>query len=155
MSLLKKITLVAALSSLSFAATAGDAGVTGGIKFGKSMIDIAGADDGNSKGLSLGYDFGNSFSAELDILSGDASGIDIDTKAIYGTYRSEGKGYFLAKIGYLNEKLKYGSYSESDSGLSYGIGGGFRINDKFSVELEYTIIEADVNFLGLGARYKF
>jgi hypothetical protein len=159
MSLIKKSILVAALGLFSFGAMAGEPGVVAGLKFGKSMIDADGFDDGTAKGVTFGYDFGNSWSLELDVVRSefDIEGFsgDLDWTAIYGVYRSEGNAYFLAKIGGLKEEISFLGSSESETGLSYGIGGGFRVNDNFSLEAEYTIIESDVNFLGLGARYKF
>lgn len=159
MSLIKKSILVAALGLFSFGAMAGEPGVVAGLKLGKTMIDVDGLDDGSAKGVTLGYDFGNSWSLELDVVQGefdyDGGSGDVDWTAIYGVYRSEGKAYFLAKIGALKEEVSAEGSSESDSGASYGLGGGFRINDNFSIEAEYTIIEADVNFFGLGARFKF
>lgn len=159
MSLIKKSILVAALGLFSFGAMAGEPGVVAGVKFGNAMIDVDGLDDGSAKGVTFGYDFGNSWALELDVVQSEfdypgGSG-DLDWMGVYGVYRSEGKAYFLAKIGALKEEISAEGESESDTGASYGLGGGFRINDNFSLELEYTIIESDVNFLGLGARFKF
>jgi len=33
-----------------------------------------------------------------------------------------------------------------DAGLSYGIGGGFKLGNKLALEAEYTIVEQDVNY---------
>jgi len=43
----------------------------------------------------------------------------------------------------------------SDSGLSLGIGVGYQFNNKISTELEYTIIEEDIDFISLGVNYSF
>jgi outer membrane immunogenic protein len=180
-SFMKKSFLATALLALtSSTAFAADPGVTAGVKFGRLLVDVAEypitLSDGSTKGFTLGYDFGNTFSLDLELLQGEieatadvynyygsyskiSADMDIDTTALYGTYRSEGPAYFLAKLGLLQEKLSVNALgvnlSESDSGLSAGIGGGFRFNDNIGIELEYTIIEQDINLLGLGLRAKF
>lgn len=57
------------------------------------------------------------------------------------------------KAGYLREDLKIsgpgGSVSDNESGLSLGGGIGFMLGSS-RLELEYTIIEADVNYLSVG-----
>lgn len=161
MSFLKKSILIATLglSSMGAIAAEDDAGFAAGLKFGKTLVDIEGADDGTTKGITLGYSFNGNWAVELDVMRGDfevdGDSGDLDWTAIYGAYRSEGSVYFLAKIGAAREEASIYGESETDTGASYGIGGGFRVNDTFSLEAEYTIIESDVNFLGIGARFQF
>lgn len=159
---MKKTTMISTILAgvLSTATFADNSGFTAGLGFGNMDVSVSGADGGSSTGFMLGYDFGNNWSAELTMNSGswDAMGMsgDIDTTAVYGTYRSayEG-GYFMGKIGFLSEDVSLGGFSESESGLSYGIGGGYRFNESFGVEVEYTIIESDVTLLGANLVFKF
>ncbi len=163
---MKKSFLAAALLALtSSTAFAADSGVTAGVKFGRLLIDVTeigtikDISDGKTNGLTLGYDFGNNFSLDLELLPGNISGtyyknlihLDLDTAALYGTYRSEGPAYLLAKLGLVRNHFD----GDSETGAGYGIGGGFRFNDNIGIELEYTIIDQDINLLGLGLRAKF
>ncbi len=138
---------------------------SGGIKFGSFQPGISGIDSGTGFGFQFGYNATESVAIEFEYMSssldydilGESGDFDVTTMGIYGAYRSTGKGYFLGKLGLINEKLKASSLnaSESDSGLSLGIGGGFRASDSFSIEAEYTILEQDLNFIGLTGRFTF
>ena len=79
--------------------------------------------------------------------------------AIYGTFRSEGRAYFLAKAGLVKEEIEISgggsSVSVDDTGMSYGIGGGFKLSDKIAIEAEYTLVEEDVSYVGATARFLF
>jgi len=142
-----------------------------GIKGGLMRPDAGGYDDAVNAAVLLGLEF-----LDLDIGSiaiegeytdtiseGDATfrGIhgewDIETYAIYGVFRTRGTLFFKGKIGYLHEDVSstVGGFAGtgSDSGVSLGIGGGLRIGIYGSFELEYTIIEEDVDFLSLGFNY--
>ena len=55
----------------------------------------------------------------------------------------------------IHEEGSVGSTSLSDTGFSAGAGVGFRFNDHLSAEAEYTLIEADVDFLSLGINFHF
>ncbi|HKK04489.1 MAG TPA: outer membrane beta-barrel protein [Gammaproteobacteria bacterium] len=82
---------------------------------------------------------------------------DITTLAGYGVFRTNGPMYLKAKAGYLFEDVSvsigglrgYGS----DSGLSFGVGGGMRLAGGHRIEIEYTVIESDVNFLSIGYNF--
>ncbi|RYZ93284.1 MAG: porin family protein [Moraxellaceae bacterium] len=45
--------------------------------------------------------------------------------------------------------------SETDSGFSGGLGAGYKFTEQLFAELEYTRIEADVNFLSASLNYAF
>lgn len=85
--------------------------------------------------------------------------LDIFTLAGYGVYRSAGRFYFKGKAGLLTEYLDIsgGNFSLEGYGgaISLGAGAGFRISNTANLELEYTIIEADINFLSLGITFEF
>lgn len=156
---LNKIVTALFIGVMSTSVMAYDAGMTMGLNFGQLDVDISGVDGENSTGFSLGYDFGNNWSAELAMNYGSADAgfnMDIDTTAFYATYRSSNEGgYVLTKIGYLIEDVSASGYSESDTGMSYGLGAGYHFNTNLSLEAEYTIVESDVNMLGFGLRYAF
>lgn len=68
--------------------------------------------------------------------------------ALYGVFRSEGEVYFKAKGGLLGEKVG----SESDAGISVGAGFGVR-SKKMIFETEYTVLDADANFISIGVYF--
>lgn len=145
-----------------------------GVKGGLMMSDLDEMDDAVNGGLVLGYAFVDdehvgSFAVEAEytntISKGDVSilGADgeweVETLALYGVYRSPGTIYVKGKIGVLNEDVSIDvggiEAAESDTGGSLGIGGGIRIGDRTSLEIEYTIIEEDVDFLSAGLNIHF
>lgn len=137
-----------------------------GVKAGVMQVDIqdgTGIDLDNSTnfGLFAGYVGENGLGFELEYTqptSESDTGIpsvtyELRTMAAYGTFRSEGNIYLKGKAGYLRENIKIsgpgGSVSENESGLSLGAGVGFMLGSS-RLELEYTIIESDVNYLSVG-----
>lgn len=168
-------TLIFALcAGLTFSATAqaADSPLYLGLKAGKVMIDISAYDDANSTGLVLGYkisdnadgslavegEYTKSSTADITVL-GIKGEWDVDTLAVYLAYRSGGDLYFKGKVGYLNEDINVNivgaTISGSDSGMSYGVGGGWKLGKKAALELEYTVIEEDANFVSLGVNFNF
>jgi opacity protein-like surface antigen len=92
----------------------------------------------------------------------------IETTAIYGVYRSVGDLYLKAKAGYLREKstltIRANSYSltdvsekatESESGFSGGLGVGYKFTKNLFSELEYTMLNDDLDFYSLSINYQF
>ena len=69
------------------------------------------------------------------------------------------KAYLKGKAGILSEDISisggFVSGGGSDTGLSLGIGAGYRLSDKFDIEFEYTIVEEDIDFISLGLNYSF
>jgi len=106
------------------------------------------------------------FGAEFEYLTAEVNSkdisiteIEIDTIALYGVYRSISDLYFKAKLGILSEKAAINSIygngqTASDTGLSYGLGGGYQFSN-FFIEGEYIIIEADVDYISMTAGYYF
>jgi hypothetical protein len=160
MSTTKKMFLFMALSILSLGVYAQEEGFSIGPKLAVE-VDIDDVGDGDAIGVNLGYGFGNGWSIELDILTGDVDAgvdVDVDTKAVYGVYRSSGEGYFLGKIGYADGEASVTGFSADDTGLSYGFGGGYRFTDSFSLEGEYTVFDFDDiegNIIAATARFHF
>ena len=78
---------------------------------------------------------------------------EIDTIALYGVYRTPGKYYFKGKLGFLHEDVTFRhlnqrTINDDDTVFSLGLGVGWNIDDRTSLELDYTLIEDDVDFLG-------
>lgn len=150
-----------------------------GSKVGQLNIDVSEtileADNASAVSLIGGYNLGNGFAMELELIptteadisikGGAVVGtIEVQTVAVYLAYRlpfANNTVYFKAKGGVLNEQVEAkvnglsGSYKESDSGLSVGLGAGYNLNKNISLEAEYTIIEQDVDFLGAGINIRF
>lgn len=140
-----------------------------GLKAGQMDLDASGFDNSSNFGLMLGYDLYRDANGALaveaeythDISKGDVnvSGVGgnwkIETLAGYGAYRTAGPVYLKAKAGYLREDISVSGISGNtvsgkDSGFSFGAGVGYHFNSKTGIELEYTVIEEDVNFLSIG-----
>jgi len=133
-------------------------GVHGGIM----DQDVSGLDNAINAGVGLGYDFGR-FALEgmysTSLSKGDArvgsvtGNWDVSILAAYAVCRTLGQYYLKAKLGYLNEDVKVSvtgaSSSGSDSGASFGFGGGMHFGRGHSAELEYTVIEEDINFISI------
>jgi len=155
--LLKKAaaTGLTAFTLLTFSASsfAEEGAFSAGFKFGNMDPDEVSSE--TAMGFQLGYGITDNITAEFEFLRAEFDTIlgdrDLDSKAIYATYRTDGELYLVGKVGYASLDIA----SESESGLSFGIGGGYSVNDSFDVEVEYTILEDDVNFLGLTAKYNF
>lgn len=141
-------------------------GAKGGVM---AVSDDISFDDATSIGAVLGAnikDSGLAIEGELttsvssaEHKTTDGAELDIYTIALYGVYRSSGNFYFKGKGGLVYEYLNISGFIfpiEGESiGLSLGAGGGFRINDTASLEIEYTIIESDIDFISLGIIFEF
>ena len=165
--------------ALSYASTAfadDTKGIYVGLKAGTLNIDLAStgldADNANTFSLIGGYAFGNGLSAELEFIPTTEADImangfkvgqlEIDTIGFYAAYRAalnNSPVFFKVKGGILSEQVDIkgnkGSISETDSGLSFGLGMGYKLNNQVSLELEYTLIEQDVDFISGGLNVKF
>ncbi|MBB3048968.1 opacity protein-like surface antigen [Litorivivens lipolytica] len=157
-----------AIALLALSATAGSfaADKTGGfvgIKTGNMDIDSSIFDADAPLGIVFGYQGQSGAGVEVEynradvdfVINGRAYTADFKTLALYGTYRSEGDAYFKGKLGILREDLENDFVSMDDSGLSGGIGLGFRLGEAASLELEYTVIEEDVNYYSAGLNIHF
>lgn len=155
---LKSLFALIVLSTVSISASADG---YFGIKAGLMMIDLGGIRDPFNAGVVFGSnrDAGWGFEGEVttSLIKGetDFASLDITIKTLagYAAYRSEGDTYFKGKLGVLYEDIELGSFSDDDSGASYGLGVGWRQGDGSMFELEYTIIEEDINFLSMGINF--
>lgn len=143
-----------------------------GIKGGPMVIsrDIPFDNDGVMLGILFGYDVpGNNIAieGELNTTIADASStnpsygdLSATTLAGYAVFRSSGRFYVKGKLGVLYEYL-----SSSVSGtttidvdgagmaISFGLGAGVEVNDKMSIEAEYTSLEADIGYGSIGLNW--
>jgi len=133
-----------------------------GGKLGLMMLDVSNSDDAINLGGVLGATINQSEIGSLalegeltfTVVDGEIADVvdwSVTTLAGYGVYRSNGPLYFKGKLGlaYWDADVD-GFYSLDDIDLSLGLGGGYRVSDKTAFELEYTIIESDIDFLSLG-----
>lgn len=158
-----KFLMVAGLVSTSVVQAQDTSGAFAGPVAGIMNVDIEGDNPFNA-GLRGGYIWNSGWGVEGEftgsLIEGEAeyrywggtysADLGISTLAAYGTYRSPGQFYFKGKLGYLKETVKISddgdSFSESETGLSAGLGLGFDIMPNANVELEYTVVEEDVGF---------
>ena len=112
----------------------------------------------------IGYNFGGGSAIELERNSADIDvasfQIDMDNTALYYAFRSEGDAYLKVKAGILKEELSASScggcdVEDDDTGFSAGIGGGLNLGSMAQIEVEYTIIEADIDYLSAGLNIRF
>ncbi|PCJ30954.1 MAG: hypothetical protein COA99_17640 [Moraxellaceae bacterium] len=136
------------------------------------------------KDFILGYIFSNTVSLELAHTTGKKSDVKasindfpfegdlrLKTTALYAVYRTTGPLFYLLKAGILQETVDLyvqycgmiggsntcisGTESSRDTGLSIGVGAGWRLGDSIAIESEFSIIEQDVNYLSFGLNYRF
>ncbi len=161
---MKKMLLSAtAAMTLATAAVASDyyAGV------GYVMPSVTGYSGGSSLAINGGKKFDNNWRVELELtnpLSKPAAGsveVEVKTTAVYGVYNHKINEQFAVngKIGYLSESVTLSngvlSASATDSGLSYGVQGEYAVSKTIGAYVDYTIVEADINFITLGAHFAF
>ena len=159
---------------------AAESGMYVGVKTGTMAVDSSAFDDASAMAFSLGFNINENVGFEVELGRSSAGDIDmsvyngysvvsvtgeyeISTTALYATFRSSDPLYVKGKIGILSEKVDFDfdidcgsacSGSEDESGLSYGVGVGYNFGAA-SVELGYTLIEEDVNYMSLGLQLNF
>ncbi len=167
----KKIWVASILLALSGGAQA--EGLYIGAKTGLVTVDDSAFDDALNAGVLVGYEvpaegsLSWAIEAELttSVSDGDfeAFGVkgdwNIDTQALYGVMKFGDSLYGKIKLGVLREDVSASaggvSADASDSGLAWGLGGGFRATDYLDVEAEYSQIESDAAFISVGVNYHF
>lgn len=122
------------------------------------------SEDKPAFGINLGYQFSPRWAMELEYVQGGTEirdkfltlDADITTFAGYATYRSAGDFYFIGKIGIVQYKLDANFTSDfTESGMSFGLGSGYRLLFNLDLELSYTVVAADTDWFMLSARYNF
>ena len=133
-------------------------GLTFGAKAGPMLLDVSGADDPMNGGVVFGTELGifvGDLAVEGELTrtidSGDDE-IEIDTYAAYLAFRTPGPIYFKARGGVLKWELETPIAEDDDTGTSFGLGVGFSLAI-IKLELDYTIIDDDINFLSIGLQF--
>lgn len=175
---MKKSSFVAALAFTSVAASSAWAQngrpadpLYIGVKAGTVEVDESGFDDASNAGVFVGYklheDQDGTFFAEGEYSrtfnDGDvgAGEWDIETLAAYGGYRTAGPWFLKAKAGFAWRDVNIIGLAPgvgvdgSETSLSFGAGGGFRMNQDTGLELEYTYLDSDVSSLMFGIFTRF
>ena len=141
-----------------------------GVKGGAMSVNSdAFNDDGVLLGILFGYDVpdnGFAFEGEFNTTVSKASSdigygdLGMTTLAGYGVYRTSGRFYLKAKLGLLYEYLTSSvsgiidiDVDQPGLAISIGGGGGWRVNDRLSAEIEFTSIEADIGYASLGLNW--
>lgn len=133
-----------------------------GAQAGAMNNDASGFDDSTNVGVILGYEFLNAALGDIAIEGGYSNTVDkgnalggdweIETFAAYGVFRSAGPLYIKAKAGALRSNIKALAGSNTSTDFSAGVGGGFSLGIA-QLEVEYTRIKEDVDFLSLTVNF--
>lgn len=158
---IRKMAAAGALMAGMAFAPAAMADWTFGANAGKMMIDASGVDDPTNAGVVIGKEWGvvfgdaaveAEFTTSIDDGSFLGNDVNVDTQAIYGAIRTAGPVYVIGKLGVLREEVEIGSISDTDTGMSAGIGVGFSVG-LAQLELQYTVVEEDISYLSVGVRF--
>lgn len=128
------------------------------------LMDPDRGDEATNLGVLVGYtlmeDSNGSFAAEGEYTrtfdDGEIGGADwdIETLAAYLAYRTAGDVFLKAKAGYgwwdVSVDRVATRFEDDDWDFTFGAGVGFRLSRKSGLELEYTVIQEDIDFLSLG-----
>jgi len=135
--------------------------------------NVSGFDDATNAGVLAGYDvytqdiFTVSLEAELTttVADGDVNinGLkgdwDVDTQAAYVVARLGERFYMKVRYGVLREdvSVKVAGFSQrgSDTGGSWGAALGWMITPQWGVQVDGTLVEADLNYWNAGLKYHF
>jgi len=140
-----------------------------GLNVGSAKIDMSGFDNTTSFALLGGYSFNEYFAAELaysDFGSKDYSGINVKSSAWsisgVGSYPFNEQFSVFAKLGFATTKLEgTGFSSETDTDMTYGLGGQFNVNKQIGIRLGYDVykvgsgVTADEKVTSIGGVFKF
>lgn len=144
-----------------------------GATVGLMDVDVSGFDDATNAGLLAGYDIFTrdilaiSVEAEAtttvsdgDVKSGAGKGDwDIDTQAAYAAFRLGEQIYMKVRFGVVRYDLSVNtagnSFSDSDSGGSWGAALGWMFSEQLGVQAEGTLVDSDINYWNLGLTYRF
>ncbi len=151
-----------------------------GVKAAVVQNGTTGFDDSSNIGLLLGYEFarpiGFDGTASIEIegstnlsdgdidpdsLFGTGGDWDVDTLALYFAYRTPGTVFFKGKLGVIRSEVTANvagqSIEDDDAALSWGVGLGLRLHERFNAELEFTddTGDTDISLISLGGNLLF
>jgi len=165
---MKKIAFAVLLSAV-VAAPAVAADMYLGVNIGSAKIDWPGTSTTTSFALLGGYTFNQYFAAEVaytDFGSHDYAGTNVKSSALsasgVGSYPINEQFSVFAKLGFASTTLDPSGFaSESDSDMTYGIGGQFNVNKQVGIRLGYDVYKvgtspsADEKVTSIGGIFKF
>lgn len=134
-----------------------------GVKTGPMSVSVDNGDVGDDPvnlGVMIGYELGilaGDLAIEAEITRSTSSGtlngqdLDVESNGLYLSYTTPGPLYFKVKGGLMDAKLEAAAagQSEDESGETYGFGVGLSAG-LVRIELEYTAIDDDINFISVG-----
>lgn len=168
--IITSLLIAASMSGVSTQSVADVPGFSASVKGGQARVsafddfDGISVEEGNAFGVTLGYSFAPNMTAELEYVAGAAEitgnlrslDVDVTTLALYAAFRSSGPLYFIGRLGYVSLELAAEELPDTDdTGLSYGLGGGYQLTPSLGLEVDYTVVEEDTDWLMLSARFKF
>ena len=137
-------------------------------KTGSYILNIPDySESGTPLGIQLGYDYGSDWALDLEYIhdtfrvdkQGLTANVALHMWGLYATYRYPTQLYYLVRLGTTNKQIAdphNGTATHFDDlEFSYGLGGGFRFNGKYSMEVEYTQSKDDLALFGLTFRRYF
>lgn len=158
--LLARGTAAAALAAALLLSPAAQADWYFGAKAGPVMVDGTGSDPTNA-GVLVGHEWGVvagdlGIEAELTrtIDDGRFAGqdLEVDTRGLYASFRTAGPVYLIARAGRVRSKVEVGGSGSSDTENAFGAGLGFSLGVA-QIEIEYTRLHDNVDFVSLGLRF--
>lgn len=144
-----------------------------GVSLGAMDADRAGFDDATNAGVLAGYElytreiFSVALEGELtgtvsdgDLkFSGGKGSWDIDSRALYAAFRLGQRFYMKVRYGYAwtdsSASLNGSSFSDSDSGLSWGGAAGWMFTENWAAQLDGSLVDSDTTYWNAGIQYRF
>ena len=152
---------IIALCTLLLITSSLQAGTLIGIKSGTLPVSGAISDPHNTT-LLIGYEMGiglGDIGIEGEFSRTGSSGrmangdpVEVETNAVYATYRSPGAYYLLAKGGMISGEITIGGQVRDDFNASYGVGFGIS-SGRIKIEWEYTRLDSDIDYVSIGVRF--
>lgn len=165
---MKKIAIAVLLSAV-VAAPAVAADMYVGVNVGSATIDFPGSSSTTSFALLGGYTFNQYFAAEVaytDFGSHDYGGTNVKSSGWsasgVGSYPFNEQFSVFAKLGFATTTVDpSGNPTETDSDMTYGIGGQFNVNKQVGIRLGYDVYKVgtspsmDQKVTSIGGIFKF
>ncbi len=136
-----------------------------GFKGGSVLVDVDGFSGHSAATMVSGYRFAwlqleGQFSNNLSEGSTPTPGVTWNSAGIglYGAYRTPGDLFFKVRGGFIDTSIDFhsgtgsvgGTIGGGESSGSLSIGGGYRLGEDHWIEIEYTTIQSDLNYVTVG-----
>lgn len=141
-----------------------------GAKISQVEVESPAYSNAYNAALLIGAEFGTlggnnivSLEGEISttIVKGDVTSTEWEVQAfgLFAAMRTGKDAYLKAKAGVVNWDISFDTgASADDTALSYGFGGGFKLSNGHTLEIEYSVVEGDGNnadIIMLGVAYLF